>query len=145
MQPVTKLSCCIGTTDASAKLGMEVWLDDDKIFDCEHVTQTFKIQHELLDTDGNHELRFILKNKLPDYTQIDDQGNIIKDARLTVTDLEFEEIELNQVFVDHAVYEHNFNNNGPHTSQKFYGEMGCNGIVKLQFSTPIYLWLLENM
>jgi len=145
MQPVAKLSCCIGTTDASAKLGMEIWLNDHKLFDCDHVTETCQIKHELSDVDGNHELRFVLKNKLPDHTQIDEHGNIVKDARLTVSDLQFEEIELNQVFIDHATYEHNYNNTGPHTAQKFYGEMGCNGIVTLKFSTPIYLWLLENM
>jgi hypothetical protein len=44
-----------------------------------------------------------------------------------------------------ATYTHNFNGAGAETQEKFYGEIGCNGIVSLKFSTPIYLWLLEHM
>jgi len=44
-----------------------------------------------------------------------------------------------------AQYQHDFNGTGNPTIDKFYGEMGCNGTVSLKFTTPIYLWLLENM
>jgi hypothetical protein len=145
MKPVAKLSCCIGTTDASIPLGVELWLNNSKIFDCDHVKEIHKINHALEDHEGEHQLCFVLKNKLPSHTEVDQQGNIVKDARLLVSDLQFEEIELNQVFVEHAVYEHDFNGTGSLTKEKFYGEMGCNGVVTLKFNTPIYLWLLENM
>jgi len=49
------------------------------------------------------------------------------------------------VFIDHATYTHNFNGTQAETTDKFYGEMGCNGTVSLRFTTPIYLWLLETM
>jgi hypothetical protein len=44
-----------------------------------------------------------------------------------------------------AKYQHDFNGTGKLTTQNFYGELGCNGTVSLKFSTPIYIWLLENM
>ena len=78
-------------------------------------------------------------------TKIDDQGNIVNDACLTVTNVTFEEIELNQLFADNAVYTHDFNGSQAETQGKLYGTMGCNGTVSLEFTTPIYLWLLEKM
>jgi len=49
------------------------------------------------------------------------------------------------VFLDRAVYVHDFNGTGKFVNKQFFGEMGCNGTVELKFSSPFYLWLLENM
>ena len=49
------------------------------------------------------------------------------------------------MFVEQAVYTHDFNGTSKATENKFYGELGCNGTVSLKFSTPMYLWLLEHM
>jgi hypothetical protein len=90
-------------------------------------------------------LYFIIKNKKQEHTKIDEQGNIISDARLTLKDVAFDEIPLAQLFVDHAVYRHNFNGTSSAVDDKFFGELGCNGTLSLHFTTPIYLWLLEHM
>jgi hypothetical protein len=97
------------------------------------------------DNDAEHLLKFVLKNKTAAHTQIDSDNNIVKDARLTVTNVQFDEIPLGQTFINLATYTHTFNGTGVPTEQKFYGEMGCNGTVGLKFSTPIYMWLLEHM
>ena len=49
------------------------------------------------------------------------------------------------MLVEQAVYTHDFNGTQPEIEDTFFGEMGCNGTVSLRFTTPIYLWLLENM
>jgi hypothetical protein len=85
-----------------------------------------------------------MANKMLDHTRVDSDGNIVADSRLTVSDLEFDEILLDQLFFDLATYTHSTNGLGPETQNKFYGEMGCNGTVELKFTTPVYLWLLEN-
>ena len=139
------ISCSINTTDASAKLGIEVWLNDQQILNQEHVAELIEFKYDLPDDDAEHELRFVMKNKTAEHTKIDEQGAIVSDARLTVSNLAFDEIELKQIFIDHAVYTHNFNGTQTEIQDKFYGEMGCNGTVSLGFITPIYLWLLENM
>jgi hypothetical protein len=71
-------------------------------------------------------------------------GEIVLDARLAIKDIEFDQIALNHIFTELSVYTHDFNGTGPQTSDKFYGEIGCNGIVELKFTTPVYIWLLEN-
>jgi hypothetical protein len=140
-----KISCTINTTNADCELGMEIWLNDDCVFNDTHIKNQTLFEHVLSDLDAEHQLRFVLKGKKSQHTQISNTGEILHDARLTISDLSFDEILLDQIFFENAVYKHNFNGNGPETQQKFYGEIGCNGVVELNFSTPMYLWLLENM
>ena len=129
-----------------AELGFEAWIDQRKFLDMDHVKETEKITVELDDQDdAEHELRLVLKNKTTENTQVDEQGNIIADARLLITDLAFDEIKLGHMLVEQAVYTHDFNGTGDTIQEKFYGELGCNGTVSLKFATPIYLWLLEHM
>lgn len=139
------ISCQIDTTDASAALGLEVWVDDQKFFNTDHVQGAEKISIELAEDESEHELRFVMKNKTTNHTQINEQGDIIADATLTITELAFDEIKLENIVTEQAVYIHDFNGTGQLIQDKFYSEMGCNGTVSLKFSTPIYLWLLEHM
>jgi hypothetical protein len=44
-----------------------------------------------------------------------------------------------------AAYHHDTNGSTAPVTDSFYGTMGCNGRVEMRFTTPIYLWLLENM
>ena len=141
-----QISCTIGTTDPTAELGLEVWLDDTRLFDTNHVVyESLPLTFGIDEDEAEHELYFVMIGKTAKHTQLDEAGNIIKDASLIIKDIAFDEIELKQVFVDHAVYTHDFNGTRPETKDKFYGEMGCNGTVSLKFTNPIYLWLLENM
>jgi hypothetical protein len=145
MTSTASFNCSISTTDASAALGLEIWFDDDQIFNTDHVDRTIDFEQIFSDNEGEHELRFVLKNKTIDHTQVDENGNIIKDACLTISDMAFEEITLGHTFIQQAVYKHDFNGTQPPIEDKFFGSMGCNGTVTLKFSTPIYLWLLEHL
>ena len=140
-----KFNCVVSSTDFGVPLGLEIWLDDHKLFDQDHVDHDCPVEYEMPDDDGDHELRFVLKNKRSDHTQVDADGNILNDARVTVSDIEFDDIDCQYLTVRLAEYQHDFNGTGNPTIDKFYGEMGCNGTVSLKFTTPIYLWLLENM
>ena len=140
-----KFSCVIGSTNITVPLGMEIWLDDEKLLDLDHVYQTHQVEYEMPDNDGDHELRFVLKNKLSDHTEVDSYGNIVSDATVMVSDIQFDDMDCQYLTVKLAQYYHDFNGNGEPTIDKFYGEMGCNGTASLRFTTPIYLWLLENM
>jgi hypothetical protein len=141
----TCVSFDVSSSDFSVQLGLGVWIDNTEIFSCDHVQQAQTITFDLSDDDGDHQLRFVLKNKTKEHTQIDQNGTIIKDAVLVVNNVKFDEIELGQLFSEHAVYTHNFNGSAAEIQDKFYETMGCNGTVSFKFSTPIYLWLLENM
>lgn len=141
-----QITCTIGTTDPAAKLGLEIWVDNNQLYTNAHIVEESMPLSFTLEEDANeHELKFIMTGKTTTDTTVDQDGNIIKDACLTINDLAFEEIMLNQMFIDNAAYTHNFNGSQQEISEKFYGTLGCNGTVSLKFSTPIYLWLLEKM
>ena len=146
MTSTVSITFNLSTTDAMAELGFEAWIDQRKFLDLDHVKETQPVTVELDDQDdAEHELRLVLKNKTAEHTQVDEQGNIITDARLLITDVAFDEIRLGHMFFEQAVYTHDFNGTGKATEDKFYGELGCNGTVSLKFATPMYLWLLEHM
>ena len=146
MTPTVTITFNLATTDAMAELGFEIWIDQRKFLDIDHVTETQKITVDVDDQDdAEHQLRLVLKNKTAEHTKVDEHGNILADARLLITDVAFDEIQLGHMLVEQAVYTHNFNGTGKTTQVKFYGEMGCNGTVSLKFATPMYLWLLEHM
>jgi hypothetical protein len=127
----------------AAGLAMQIWIDSEKIFD-QPVVETTPVEFDIVDDNTEHSIRFVMGNKTTNHTQIDSNSNITADSKLTVSDLEFDEIQLGPIFNDQAVYTHNFNGTAAETQEKFFGEMGCNGTVELKFTTPVYIWLLEN-
>jgi hypothetical protein len=145
VENTVKISCVIDTTDCKSALGMEIWFDDQQIFNQDWVTESQTISYELSDIDAEHELRFVMKNKTADHTKVDESGIIVKDACLIISDLAFDDIALGNIVTEKAVYTHNFNGNGETVQDKFFGQMGCNGTVSIKFTTPMYLWLLENL
>ena len=145
MTNTVTIACILNTTDPTAKLGFEAWVDDQRFVDIDHVEKLENILLEIPETDGDHKLKFILKNKKESHTKINAAGNIVSDAVLTISDIKFEDIALGHAFTELAVYTHDFNGTQELADAKFYGEMGCNGTVSIDFSTPVYLWLLENM
>jgi hypothetical protein len=145
MSNTASISCDISSTDFAATLGLEVWINDQKLLDLDHVCEPVNFCHDISDDDQDYVIKFKLKNKTVAHTQIDSENCIVKDACVTVTNLQFDGIPLGQVFFDLAVYEHDYNGTGSVTQDQFYGQMGCNGTVSMAFSTPIYMWLLEHM
>jgi precorrin-2 methylase len=143
--PVVVVSGVITPSDCGAAIGVEVWVDQHCVINCEHVDKTVPFEHTLEDADGDHELRIVMKHKQAAHTRIDDQGRIVQDAVLTVSDLEFDGVDIMQVARDHAEYCHDFNGSQAAGKHRFYGDIGCNGTVNLKFSTPAYLWLLEHL
>jgi hypothetical protein len=140
-----KFSCAIDTTDNSAGLGMEIWLDQQQIFNQDCISGPQSFSYSFSDNEAEHELQFVMKHKKAEHTKIDTDGKILKDACLIVTDLAFDDIDIGQPVANNAIYTHDFNGTSNTVHNKFYGEMGCNGVVSLQFTTPFYIWLLENL
>jgi len=135
----------LDTTDVEAKLGFEFWINSHLIVNIDHVTGPYHIKHNISDDDGEHQLKIVLKNKKPEHTVIDQQGNIVQDACLIVKNIKFDDIPLGHTFTQLAKYHHSYNSDQPAVVENFYEHLGCNGYVCLDFTTPSYLWLLKNM
>ena len=145
MTPTTTITGFIDSSDKKITLGTEVWIDNICVVNVEHVDRVVHFSHMLEEDNAEHELRIVMKHKTPDHTELDNAGNIIRDAMLSISDIKFDEIALGQVLLNKAVYTHDFNGSQPPVDDKFFGDLGCNGTVSLKFTAPTYLWLLENM
>jgi len=139
-----KLSFSVAATGAD--LALRVTLDDKIIYHSEPGTEPTVITHEFDDgQEGPHVLVFEMTGKLPSHTVLDAHGTITQDRCIMITDLAFDDIQLGHMFTAVARYSHDHNGTTEPITEAFYGVMGCNGRVTVEFSTPIYLWLLENM
>jgi len=140
----TQLGFKISATDAV--LDLAVVLDGQVQWQGRPGTNAQHITVELDDADNkSHVLEFVLSGKMPEHTRITEQGEIESDVTVQIKDIAFDEIVIDQIFSELAEYHHDFNGTQSAVIERFYGEMGCNGTVRLEFTTPIYLWLLENM
>jgi hypothetical protein len=107
--------------------------------------KTQQISHEFEDIDGEkHVLRIALSNKLPCHTKVDDQGNIVSDLLVDISQFLLESVNIDQLVWTSATYHHDFNGTQSSTVERFFGNMGCNGQVEFRFTSPAYIWLLEN-
>lgn len=141
-----KFQCKIDASNPETALGLEIWIDQQQIFSTNHVESPQVIIYNLDESQDQHQIQFILKNKKPEHTVIDEHQKIIKDAVVNISQIEFDEIDVSQLIHQYAEYRHSQNTDFASTiSEDFYGIMGCNGTVTMQFTTPIYVWLLENM
>lgn len=145
MSDTLKINLEITSSNPAVPLGLEVWVDDRCITDTAHVSDLVVCKCEIEDSDAQHELRIVLKNKLPEHTKIDADGNIVEDAILTVKSVEFDEININDLVILKSQYSHSFNKQQEPIVDRFFGVLGCNGTVSLKFSTPFYLWLIDSM
>ena len=145
MSNFTTITGSIDSSDKKIPLGTEVWIDNTCVINVEHVDRVVCFSHDLADDDGEHELRIVMKHKTEAHTDVDESGEIVRDAVLTISDIKFDEIALGHTFLEKTVYTHDFNGSGDSIIDRFFGDMGCNGTVSLKFSAPTHLWMLENM
>lgn len=144
MASVTFTCDISGPLDADLRL--EVFCDGESVavFDPVHSHEFTHVFEDSIES-VNHSICFVMKNKLPEHTLLDESGNIISDRLLTIHNKRFENIDVDYAFNSRAVYTHDFNGTADTIDDTFCGIMGCNGQVKFEFSTPIYLWMLENL
>jgi len=131
--------------DTSIPLGIEVLLDDISMYKTEHVTGRCQVTFDIDDEEATHKLQFVLTGKTPDHTELDDNDNITSDTLIKIFNVIIDDVDITLLLNHKSIYTHDFNGSQSTIADKFYGNMGCNGTVSFEFTTPFYLWLLENM
>lgn len=132
-------------SNSDRALSVTVRLNNEVILQLNSVAETYEFSKTISDEAGRHVLEFELSNKLPEHTTVDEQGNIVTDSTVTI-----ENINMDGVVIDNAVHklaQYWNDRNGTQTRHmdRFYGVMGCNGVVHFEFTTPTYQWLLDNV
>ena len=142
-----RIKISLDVTNASDfhNMGIELWINRNKFFDNSVSPGKHHVVHEFECGEGDHWLKIVLKNKTHENTLIDDQGNIISDALIDINNVCLDEINIDTMMYNLAEYVHDGNGSKTIAVHDFFGHLGCNGRVQLKFSSPVYLWLLENM
>jgi hypothetical protein len=128
-------------------LGLTVRFDGKEIYSSINLPlEPTVIAHEFDDTEEiQHTVEIEMSGKMPDHTTVTESGEITADRVVEIQDVKLDDIELGYMFTKVSEYHHDTNGNSKAMIDKFHGIMGCNGVVRFQFTSPLYLWLLENM
>jgi hypothetical protein len=129
---------------SSGTMCFEARLDGKIIWQGMVDEQGTDVVHAFPDDEGTHVMELVMSGKTAADTVINEQGEIQSDRVLEICDLVFDDVQLGHVFYEKARYHHDHNSTSDPVDVGFFGTMGCNGRVSLEFSSPVYLWLLEN-
>jgi hypothetical protein len=99
-------------------------------------------------------LDIILSKKDSSQTVVSEDGDIIKDQLLKITSIEVDDIDIATLIYE-GVYTPKYSEpwasqqrkSGKNLPESFKNvtQLGHNGTWSLQFETPFYMWLLENL
>lgn len=105
-----------------------------------HIVDNISVSFNIDESD-DHTVEFVLQGKNNSHTLIDN-NSVITSTEISIHNIVVDDIKIN----DPTLLSYTHNNNGSTTevTEKFYGVIGCNGVVKFKFTTPLYIWLLEN-
>ena len=100
-----------------------------------------------LAAEADHQLTFTLYNKTKYDTVVKD-GIIEKDTLIKISKIQIEDVDITtMITLDNEKFYYEHDNNGSTALEKhtFYDTLGCNGTATINFTTPFYVWLLENL
>ncbi len=126
---------------------IKVAINDQILLDVELGTRLEYEQTVELSDEGNHQLTFTLYNKTKYDTVVKD-GVIEKDTLIKISNIELEDIDLTSMLsLNKELFYYEHDNNGTTQLEKhtLYDTLGCNGTATINFTTPFYVWLLENL
>jgi hypothetical protein len=95
-------------------------------------------EYSLPDTDGVHSLEFELSGKTDQHTLLNDQGQIDRNSCVSIRNFKFNDVAVNNLLYKVAAYQHNI-------TEPFNGSLGYNGRARVEFTTPVDMWLFENL
>jgi hypothetical protein len=122
------------------------------ITDTEDKPTLVEFEHEL--TEGETATLIIDRSgKSKGQTVINENGDVLKDQLLHIKSIEIDEIDLGALVYE-GVYTPDTQNHGPHNREKQevrtesfknVTSMGHDGTWRFTFTSPFYMWLLENL
>ena len=124
-----------------------VWLDDHVVTQTEITSPAEQIvKFERRIDEGDHQLKIRLENKTMADTVIEN-GEVIKDMLLNIDDIIIDDISLGNLLWS---AEYILDKKQTYKGQEIDHLDGCvnlgwNGTYVLKFTSPFYIWLLENL
>ena len=117
------------------------------------VVEYFEFDAEIL--EGAHSLNIAFLNKTVYDTTLDASGNIVKDLLLNIESIEIDDIDIGSLKWTASeyrpLYPESYKQHVLSAGQQISNEvkncvnLGWNGTWSLPFTSPFYIWLLENI
>jgi hypothetical protein len=110
----------------------------------------FEFDCELIE-DAEYKLEISLLNKLPIDTIKDADDNITEDMLLSIKSIDIDDINLGPLIWTNSIYYPKYPDCYQNEEQKKISkvkncvDLGWNGTWTLSFTSPFYVWLLENI
>lgn len=139
---IVTLKMSLGATGLGTTL--TVMLDDQVIWTGDPGKEQVHLSHDFSNDQKDHVMTIELSGKTEQHTIVDEQGQLVEDLMIKIQDILLDDDDISQLFWDKAQYRHDFNGSQAEIIDQFFGDMGCNGRIEFRFSTPAYLWILEN-
>lgn len=127
---------------------LEVRLDGEAKYSREVPFEEETVSIAFSDAEAEHTLEIEMSGKTYAHTKLAEDGTVVSDTAIEVYDFCLEDIEIGYNVTSASKYVHSYNNPDPNAeiiSEQFNNNMGCNGVATFKFSTPAFIWLLENV
>lgn len=121
-------------------------LNGNLIDSWESTVEVKKIKVQVKDTQfyQDQTIDILMQGKSHAHTKIDSEGNILYDVYAKIDKIIFDEVDVTEIFCEgKQCYIHDNNGTSDEFVDEFYGLIGCNGTVKIDFYTPLWQWYLN--
>jgi hypothetical protein len=130
-----EFTCDIENHSDHEDMAIEIWIDDHLKYQDQIPKGIFKPQFSYEWNEGKaRRLKIVMKGKTFDHG----------DAELHLHNIKFDGVDFDLLVYENAVYFHSYNSDKPYDEHRFYGHLGCNGEVVLEYKDPIYTWYYEK-
>ncbi len=121
----------------------KIYLNDNLIFDGK-IVQSTDVRWSANLVEGKHKLTIELLDK-DKYQTVMENNKIVKDQLLNIDAISFNDIDIGYLKHNLSKYYPNKEYENTPLLVKNCVNLGYNGRWELEFSTPVYIWLLENI
>ena len=144
MTPI-EISFTVEPSISPCDFKLEFLVDHAPLWSTDHLSGPHSVKVSMQDSTHTteHVMTWRMQGKTWQHTKIRADA-IVEDHVIYLRDLTVEGVLVQPVLELTARYDHDFNGTSQAVADRFFGVMGCNGEVTMPFSTPIFLWLLEN-
>jgi hypothetical protein len=139
------VSCDITVNIPKKPLNFKIVLNGYTIFDERTTLSTYKLNHEFIPNDNNI-LKFYIDGKTNEHTEFKDDV-MIDSACIELSNIKLNDIDVTNMALsndDLITYTHDCNGHDDMKVNVFDSLLGFNGVVVLEFSTPLDEWVSNN-
>lgn len=90
-----------------------------------------------------------MSGKTDEHTVLDDDNNLVSSTQIEILNIEIDGVSIMDALLSDdnvSTYLHSFNGNSPEKKHNgFDSSMGFNGLLNIEFTTPINEWITERM